>query len=231
MKVAIFVPCFIDQLFPQTAFNTIKILEYFGCEVTYPTNQTCCGQPLLNSGCFKEATEIADKFIEDFAAYDVVVSPSASCVGMVKNSYPEILKLNPKFEIYELSYFLISVLKINTLPTIFNHSVTIHHSCSGLRECGIKQEVIQLVKMVSGIQYLEMPKIEECCGFGGTFAVKFPEISGAMAQQKLENAIQTQAEYLISTDSSCLLHLEGYAIKQELPIKTIHIADLLAQGW
>ncbi|WP_299754606.1 (Fe-S)-binding protein [uncultured Pontibacter sp.] len=240
--VDIFIPCFVDQLFPDTAMNMVKVLEKVGCEVRYNPNQTCCGQPAFNGGFFNEAREVADKFLEDFTSDTsrYIVAPSASCVGMVRNAYQDIFVKSSKLvkyramqkKVFELTEFLTDVLGITriegaSLPGRF----TYHDSCSALRECGIKAGPRELLSNVRGLELVEMEDNETCCGFGGTFAVKFEAISTAMAEQKVDNAIATGADYIVSTDSSCLMHLEAYIKKQSKPIKTMHIADVLASGW
>ncbi len=239
MKVQLFIPCFIDQLYPQTAFNMIKVLEKAGCVVEYNSNQTCCGQPAFNAGFQKEAREVALKFADDFNSADFIVGPSASCVGFVKNYYPDLLEndcnkekvLSVSKSIIEFSSFLIDKLKIEDFNAILNGKATYHDSCAALRECKIKEEPRKLLNKVKGLELIEMNDNETCCGFGGTFSVKFGTISTAMADQKINNALATGAEYIISTDLSCLMQLEGVIKKNNLPLKTMHIADVLASGW
>ncbi len=238
MKINLFIPCFIDQLYPQTAFNTIKILEKAGCQVHYNPNQTCCGQPSFNSGYWDETRKLADKFFADFPGEEhPIVSPSASCISFVKTHYKKLFegqadKLAECERVgklgYELSDFLINVLKVDDLGATFNHKVTFHDSCSALREYGIKKEPRQLLSKVQGLELIEMEESETCCGFGGTFAVKNTSISSAMAEKKVENALASGAEYIISTEASCLMNINGYIAKKKLPIKGIHLADVIA---
>ncbi|WP_423148192.1 (Fe-S)-binding protein [Rubrolithibacter danxiaensis] len=239
MTVELFIPCFIDQLYPETAFNTIKVLEKAGCKVEYNPQQTCCGQPAFNAGFWDEAKTVGSKFLSDFSESKYIISPSASCTGMVKNSYSDLFTNTAvhnkcrsiQSHIFELSDFLINILKKDYFGAELEGRAVYHDSCSGLRECKIKEEPRQLLSKVHGLELVEMKDTDMCCGFGGTFAVKFNAISTAMAQQKVDNALEMQAEYIISTDASCLLHLQGYIDKNNLPIKTIHIADVLAHGW
>lgn len=239
MKVELFVPCFVDQLYPETAFNTIKILEKAGCEVTYSAKQTCCGQPAYNAGYWEQAKDIGNKFLNDFSESNYIVAPSASCVGMVKGGYNDLFTntivhnkcRNMQANIFELSDFLINVLKRDYFGAELEGRAVYHDSCSGLRECKIKEEPRQLLSKVHGLEMLEMKDTDMCCGFGGTFAVKFDAISSAMAEQKVNNALEMNAEYIISTDLSCLMHLDGYIQKNNIPLKTMHIADVLANGW
>lgn len=239
MKVQLFIPCFIDQLYPQTAFNMVKILEKACCQVSYNTNQTCCGQPAFNAGFWDDAREVATKFLKDFDTVDYIVAPSASCVGFVRNYYPKLFdnsaahnqvkQLSSK--IYEFSEFLTEVLKIDQYGAVLNAKATYHDSCAALRECKIKTGPRQLLSKVKGLDLIEMQDNETCCGFGGTFAVKFEGISLGMADQKIQHAIKTGAEYIISTDLSCLMQLEGVIKHRQLPIKTMHLADVLVSGW
>lgn len=239
MTTELFIPCFIDQMFPQTAFNTVKILEKAGCKVIYNPNQTCCGQPSFNAGFWDQAKTVGSKFIDDFTGEHYIVSPSASCTGMVKNSYNDLFTNTSvhnkcrsiQNNIHELSEFLINVLKRDYFGAELEGRAVYHDSCSGLRECGIKAEPRQLLSKVHGLDLVEMKDTDVCCGFGGTFTVKFHGISSAMAQQKIENALEMEAEYIISTDASCLLHLQAYIDKNNIPLKTLHVADVLASGW
>ncbi len=239
MTVELFIPCFIDQLYPQTAYNTVKVLEKAGCKVKYNTEQTCCGQPAFNAGYWDEAKAIGYKFLEDFSDNVVIVSPSASCTGMVKNYYNDLFTNTAihnkcrsiQSHIIELSDFLVNVLNKDYFGAELEGKAVYHDSCAGLRECKIKAEPRALLEKVHGLELLEMPDSETCCGFGGTFAVKFEGISSAMAQQKVDNALSVGAEYIISTDISCLMHLQAYIDKENLKIKTMHIADVLANGW
>ena len=236
MVVDAFIPCFIDQFYPETAANFIKVLQRLGCEVSYNPEQTCCGQPAFNSGYWKEAKTIATKFISDFESSQLIVSPSASCSGFVKNYYQKLFENeeqnNKAVDIgkrtVEFTDFLVNHLKIVDVGARFPHKVTFHDSCAGLREYGILSEPRKLLSNVKGLQLIEMEESNTCCGFGGTFAAKFHDISTAMTEQKVQNAINTGAEYIVSTEASCLMNMESYIRKQKLPIKTIHLADILA---
>ena len=236
MNVQIFIPCFIDQLYPTVGFNMVKVLEKAGCTVTYNPNQTCCGQPAFNAGFWGEAKDVCDKFIKDFAGNDYIVAPSASCVGFVKNYYQKVYENSARKDsvtrlsarIFELSDFLVNVLKVEDLGATFNATVTYHDSCAALRECKIKEEPRRLLSNVKGLKLVEMNDVETCCGFGGTFAVKFEAISVAMADQKITNAAATEAEYIVSTDMSCLMHIDGCIEHKKSSLKVIHLADLLA---
>lgn len=237
MDVQLFIPCFIDQLYPQTAFNVVKVLEKAGCTVHYNPDQTCCGQPAYNSGYWDEAAKLAGKFLQDFGDKMPIVSPSASCTGFVMYHYPKILKDKPelllkqqliKNKIYELSDFLVNVLKIEKLDVTFNHKVTFHDACSALREYGVEDEPRKLLHMVKGLELIEMAERDTCCGFGGTFAIKNTAVSTAMAEKKVQHALETGASYIVSTEASCLMNVNGYIAKHKLPIKGIHLADVLS---
>lgn len=239
MNVQLFIPCFVDQLYPQTGFNMVKVLEKAGCTVSYNENQTCCGQPAFNAGFRDESKAVCSKFIADFRGTDYIVSPSASCVGFVKNYYSSLFEnssLHHEVQdtgkrVFELSDFLVNVIGVTDFGARLDGKATYHDSCAGLRECGIKQEPRELLARVGGLTLAEMNDVETCCGFGGTFAVKFEAISVAMGEQKVENAMATGADYIISTDLSCLMHLQGYIDHKGYSIRTLHIADVLATGW
>ncbi len=239
VKVHIFIPCFIDQLYPQTGFSMVKVLEKAACDVVYNPNQTCCGQPAFNAGYWNDSKAVCSKFIKDFSNAEYIVAPSASCVGFVKNYYSKLFEndvlsgeaKNIGHRIFEFTDFLTRVLKIEHYGAVLNGVATYHDSCAALRECKIKEGPRRLLANVKGLQLVEMNDNETCCGFGGTFSVKFDAISVAMADQKLNNARATNADYIISTDMSCLMHLDGYIQNKGLAVKTMHIADVLASGW
>lgn len=239
MNVQIFVPCFIDQLYPAVAFNMVKVLEKAGCNVSYNGNQTCCGQPAFNAGFRDDAKAVCKKFLEDFKGEDHIVAPSASCVGFVKNYYKTLFEDSSNIQaakqvasrVYEFADFLVNVLKIESFGARFEGKATYHDSCAALREIGIKNEPRKLLSNVEGLELVEMNDNETCCGFGGTFAVKFNAVSTAMADQKITNATATEADYLISTDMSCLMHIAGCAQVKGAKIKSLHLADVLASGW
>jgi L-lactate dehydrogenase complex protein LldE len=239
MKVDVFIPCFIDQFYPETAFNFIKVLEKAGCNVNYNPEQTCCGQPSFNSGYWKETKTLAIKFLDDFKNAGLIVAPSASCTGFIKNYYKKVFaedsnllalaaELSPR--IYEFSDFLVNHIQKVDFGAVFNHRVTFHDSCAGLREYGIKSEPRILLQNVKELELIEMENLTTCCGFGGTFSAKFHHISTAMTEQKVEHALKTGAEYIVSTEASCLMNIEAYIKKQKLPLKTIHLANVLGNG-
>jgi L-lactate dehydrogenase complex protein LldE len=231
----IFIPCFIDQLFPQTAVNMVTVLKNMDCDVQYNPNQTCCGQPALNAGYWDEALEVAQKFVDDFCNKKRIVCPSASCVGFVKNQFPKFFEGqmdkmmldNFTASIFEFSEFLINHCNYRNLRPKLTGKAMYHDSCAALRECNIREEPRKLLQLVEGLELLENPKSDVCCGFGGTFATKFEPISVAMAEQKVQQAIELGVDYIISTDLSCLMHLNGYIQKNNINIQTMHLADVL----
>ena len=239
MNVQLFIPCFVDQLYPETGFNMVKVLEKAGCTVSYNTNQTCCGQAAFNAGYWDDAKSVCTKFLKDFSGADYIVGPSASCVGFVRNYYGKLFENSSQHHavqdmtkrIFEFSEFLVDVLGVEQFGAALTGKATYHDSCAALRECKIKEGPRKLLANVKGLTLTEMNDVETCCGFGGTFAIKFDSISLGMGEQKVENALATGAEYLISTDLSCLMHLQGYIKQKELHLKTMHLADVLASGW
>lgn len=239
MTIEVFIPCYIDQLFPQTAFNTIKILEKAGCKVIYNTEQTCCGQPAYNAGFWDDAKRVGTKFLNDFSEDHYIVSPSASCTGMVKQGFNDLFTNTATHNrcrtiqrnIYEVSDFLVNVLRKDYFGAELEGRAVYHDSCSALRSCHIKDEPRQLLANVEGLEMVEMRDTDMCCGFGGSFSVKFDGISSAMTEQKVNNAIEMEADYIISTDSSCLMQIQSYIDEKQIPLKTMHLVDVLANGW
>ena len=236
-KVSLFVPCFVDQLLPQVAVDTVKLLRRVGYEVDYPEDQTCCGQPAFNTGYWDEARPCAEHFVRVFKNAGMVVCPSGSCVTMIRTFYPELLVKSSLRDdavalasrTFEVSEFLVKVAKVTQVGATFPHAVTYHASCHGLRELKLRDEPLQLLRQVSGLKLIEMARSEECCGFGGTFAVKFGDISAAMGTSKAESVAATGAEFVTAIDPSCLLHLQGILGKRQAPVRTIHLASILAQ--
>jgi len=217
----------------------VKVLEKAGCTVSYNTNQTCCGQAAFNAGYWDDAKSVCSKFLKDFSGAEYIVGPSASCVGFVRNYYGKLFENSSQHHavqdmnkrIFEFSEFLVDVLKVDQFGAELPGKATYHDSCAALRECKIKEGPRKLLANVKGLTLTEMNDVETCCGFGGTFAIKFDSISTGMGEQKVENALATGAEYLISTDLSCLMHLQGYIKQKGHALKTMHLADVLASGW
>lgn len=236
MKVQLFIPCYIDQLYPQTGQNTLKILQKVGCEVIYNPNQTCCGQPAFNSGYWGESKALAEKFFNDYNPNIPIVSPSGSCTGFIKRHYAKLFANETEklalcdtvsSNLFELSDFLCNQLKIVDLGAVFPHKVTLHRSCSSIREYGLTNEPERLLSHVKGLELIEMEESTTCCGFGGTFAIKQTDISTAMVAKKVEYALATGAEYIVGTEASCLMNITSYCQKQGFPIRGIHLADIL----
>jgi len=236
-RVSLFVTCVIDQLFPKVGIAMADVLERAGCEVEFRPDQTCCGQPAFNSGYRDEARTVARHFLKVFDGAEYIVVPSGSCTSMVSHHFSDIFQefpaelaashaLEPK--VYEFSSFLTDVLKVDDVGARFEGIVTYHDSCHALRELKIKDGPRRLLAQVKGLELREMDIAQECCGFGGTFSVKFPEVSGGMARTKIESIKKTGASTVVSIDSSCLMQLRGAISRAGLPIETLHLAEVLA---
>jgi len=226
MRVAIFIPCFIDQLYPQVGIAMVKVLRRLGINPEFPAAQTCCGQPAFNTGYWDEARQLAQRYCEIFAGYDAIVCPSGSCTAMVRIFYPELGVTPP--DTFEFAEFLVKKLGKTDVGARFPGKVTFHDGCHGLRELRIKSEPRLLLDKVRDLQLVEMDQAETCCGFGGTFSVKFPMISYAMDEVKAESIKRTGAEYVVSLDSSCLMQIDGYLKRHKIPVKPLHLAEILA---
>ncbi|GGQ91528.1 (Fe-S)-binding protein [Streptomyces flaveolus] len=243
MRVALFATCVNDALYPSTAIATVKVLERLGIEVDFPADQTCCGQPQYNTG-YRRATEpLVRRTARAFDGYDHVVTPSGSCVAMVRDNYPRIgakaaaegrgqelagaaATLVPR--VLELTEFLVDVLGVTDVGAYYPHTVTYHPSCHGLRMLGLGDRPRRLLQAVKGLQLIELPGAEECCGFGGTFAVKNADVSAAMGADKVRNAESTGAEVLCGADNSCLMHIGGMLRRRDAPQRALHLAEILA---
>jgi L-lactate dehydrogenase complex protein LldE len=239
MEVQLFIPCFMDQLYPDTAFNVVKVLEKAGCTVRYNESQTCCGQPAYNAGFREESKSVCRKFLADFNGTDPIVTPSASCAGFIRNYYATLFEKTTEAaaladvtsRVFELTDFLVNKLGVTNLGARFEGTAAYHDSCAGLREYHLADEPRRLLREVEGLRLVEMADNTTCCGFGGTFAVKFEPISVAMGDQKSRNAAATGADCLISTDMSCLMHISGVMEHNNSKIRCLHIADVLAAGY
>ena len=237
-RVALFIPCFIDSFYPRVGVAMLKLLCKLGFEVVYPKNQTCCGQPMYNSGYKKEAKDLAQKFYNDFREFDYIVAPSASCISMVKVHYRELLETDRFKEIssksFEICEFLHDIVKLKELNVSFAHSIALHKSCHGLRELelGVSSErnlpysnkVENLLRLVKDIQIKPLKNADECCGFGGTFSVNESDISIKMGRDKLQHFYNSGAEFLVGYDNSCLMHLASL----DPNIKVLHVVEILA---
>ncbi|HEY8770816.1 MAG TPA: (Fe-S)-binding protein [Thermoleophilaceae bacterium] len=222
MRVALFVTCFNDTLFPETGRATVRLLERLGCEVDFPEEQTCCGQMHFNSGYAREGLELARRFERVFAGAEAVVSPSASCVGMVRE------QAGVDAPVYELSEFLTGPLGLEDVGAYYPHRVTWHPTCHSLRVLRVGDAPLRLLRAVKGIDLVELPEANECCGFGGTFAVKNADVSMAMLSDKLRSALDTRAEVVAAGDNSCLMHIGGGLSRQRTGMRAVHLAQILA---
>ncbi len=238
MKIALFIPCFVDLFYPQVGVSMVKIFERLGHEVEYPEGQTCCGQPAFNAGYWDEARGAAENALQVFRDAEVVVSASGSCGAMMKVFYPELFAKTPRLpeaealaaKTFEFSDFLVNRLGVHDVGARFDHTVTFHDGCHGLRELGIKKEPRLLLAQVKGLQLKEMGEAETCCGFGGLFAVKFPQISTAMGEVKCASIAETGVEFVVSNDSSCLMQIQGILDREQRPVRSLHLAEVLAQS-
>ncbi len=239
MIVDIFIPCYIDQFYPEVANSMVKVLERLGCGVNYNTEQTCCGKPAFDNGYWDHCKEVGEKLIHEFQDERYIVAPAASCVSMVKNNYAELFhntalhneyKLVQK-NIFEFSDFLVNVLHVTDVGASLNATATFHDSCNALNDLKIKTAPRLLLSKVKGLNLVEMDRAEACCGFGGNMAYKFEKLAVGLADEKIRSAEKTNAELIISTDMNCLMHLNGVLAKANKPLKVMHIADVLANGW
>ncbi|MGV3605941.1 MAG: (Fe-S)-binding protein [Planctomycetaceae bacterium] len=241
--VGLFIPCYVDQLFPKVGMATVELLERHGFNVDFPSAQTCCGQPMANTGCTEEARPLAVKFLQIFKDYDYVVAPSGSCVAMVRHHYDEYLHGFAKFQelkkkTFELCEFLTDVAKVDKIPVKFPYRVGLHQSCHGLRELrlGSSSELVgksfgkarQLLELLEGIQIVPLARPDECCGFGGTFAVNEDAVSCMMGEDRIHDHETAGAEVMTANDMSCLMHLDGLIRRNKKPLRVMHIAEILA---
>ncbi len=228
-RVSIFVTCIVDQLFPRVGLAMADLLERLGYQVDFPADQTCCGQPAFNTGYRDEARQVARHFLKVFSHARYIVVPSGSCTSMIAHHFHDLLPEDSAVPpVYELSQFLLEVAKVEDVGARMTDVVTYHDSCHALREFGIKAGPRRLLANVRGLELREMDAAEECCGFGGTFSVKLPEISGGMARTKVESILRTGARTVVSADSSCLMQIQGALSRAGLPLRTMHLAEVLA---
>ncbi len=239
MRVALFITCFNDTLFPETGRASVELLERLGVDVDFPLEQTCCGQMHFNTGYQREAIPLVRRFVQVFKNYEAVVAPSGSCVGMVRELYPtaaelvndeqllqEVEELGPR--VFELSEFLVNKLRVTDVGAYYPHRVTYHPTCHSLRMLKVGDAPLKLLRAVRGIDFVELPQAKECCGFGGTFAVKNADTSIAMLGDKLRHVLETEAEVCTAGDNSCLMHIGGGLKRQRAGVKAIHLAQILA---
>lgn len=245
MKIGLFIPCYVDALYPEVGVSTYKLLTSLGLDVDYPEKQTCCGQPMGNAGFQDMAKPLAKNYAKLFDGFDYVVAPSASCTAYVRHFYPQLSGNSPHIcevagKTVDLVEFLHDILKVEKLPARFPHKVSVHNSCHGVRELGLAapsernvppyNKVIDLLKLVDGITVVEPQRKDECCGFGGMFSIEEKAVSCQMGLDKLKRHAETGAEFVTGPDSSCLMHLEGIAKKEGIDMKFIHLAQILSSG-
>ena len=238
--VALFITCLTDQFYPHVGVAVTKILEHFNCRVHFPSAQTCCGQPFFNNGFHPEAAELAKRFVETFEPYPYVVTPSGSCCAMVREQFEQLLRGDHAWEhglhrvvgrTYEFVEFLDKVLKVDfgKFKLKAKQEITYHYTCH-LRGLGVKDEGVKLLRQIGNVDFRPMEKTDQCCGFGGTFAVKYPAISGAIVEDKVECIADTKAQTLICNDAGCTMNIAGMCHRQNVPVKVKHIAELIADA-
>lgn len=245
MKVGLFIPCYINAIFPEVGVASYKLLKHYGVDVDYPLDQTCCGQPMANGGFEDKAIPLAKQYDKLFAEYDYIVSPSASCSAFIKENHPRLLEkeehaCKASGNTYDLCEFLHDILKIKSVPGKFPHKVSIHNSCHGVRELHLSaaselnipvySKIKDLLSLVEGIEVFEPERKDECCGFGGMFAIEETAVSGCMGKDKVKSHMATGAEYITGADSSCMMHMQGIVEREKLPVKFIHTVQILAAG-
>ncbi|MGD8608419.1 MAG: (Fe-S)-binding protein [Myxococcales bacterium] len=242
MKVALFVPCYVDLLYPEVGMATLELLEKQGIEVEYPEAQTCCGQPMANTGCVREARPVAEHFVKTFAGYEYIVCPSGSCTSMVRNHYQGLLPDREEVLVvcrrtYELCEFLTDIVRVSNIEARFPHRVGIHQSCHGLRELRLGSsserqdppfsKLRRLLRQVKDIEIVELERADECCGFGGTFSVNEEAVSALMGQNRIADHERAGAEYIVAADMSCLMHMQGLIQREKKSLQVKHIAEVL----
>ena len=244
MKIGLFIPCYVDVVYPQVGVATYKLLKHLGLDVEYPLNQTCCGQPMANAGFEKQAIPLAEKFEEKFKNFDYVVAPSVSCTAFIKINYPRLLEGKHECitsgKIMDVVEFLHDVIKVDHPLGTFPHKVSLHNSCHGVRELGLSSpseehvtpfnKIKDLLNLVEGIQVLEPERPDECCGFGGMFSVEETAVSAQMGLDKIQRHMKTGARFITGPDCSCQMHMAGIAKKQGLNVEFKHVVEILAAG-
>jgi L-lactate dehydrogenase complex protein LldE len=228
VRVSLFVTCLADTLFPDVGRATVTVLERLGCTVDFPAAQTCCGQMHMNTGYDRPAGEMVRGFADTFADAEAVVVPSGSCTGMLRYHGQNVAPGVHLPPLYELSEFLVDVLGVTDVGASFPHSVTYHPTCHSLRLLGVGDRPYRLLQAVQGLELRELAEADQCCGFGGTFALKNADTSAAMGEDKINHVVETGAEILCTSDSSCMMHLGGFASRRKLPVRSMHLAEILA---
>ena len=237
-KATLFVTCIIDQMYPQVGVSVVKVLRRLGVDVDFPMDQTCCGQPVYNAGFTNQARQLAQRVLQSFQDCRHIVVPSGSCAAMMRVFYQDLFRDDPELlsqaqdlsgKVYEFSEYLVKVLGVEEVGAGYPGAVTYHPSCHLLREVEVREEPLKLLGRVQGLELRDLPEAETCCGFGGTFAVKFPHISEAMLADKVNNVMASGAETLVSCDMGCLMNIEGALSRQDSEIKVLHLAQILDQ--
>lgn len=237
-SASLYVTCIVDQLYPQVGISVVRVLRKLGVNVDFPPDQTCCGQPLFNSGFNTQARRLASRVLRSFGDAEYVVVPSGSCAAMMRVFYPELFEDDPELhrraqqlsaKVYEFSEFLVKVLQVSDVEVAGSGIATYHPSCHLLRELGVREEPQKLLSQVDGLDLTDLPERESCCGFGGTFSVKYPHISEGMLEEKVNNVLATGADTLVSCDMSCLMHIGGALSRQERQVEVKHLAQVLDQ--
>jgi len=238
MKVSLFITCLVDQIFPEVGMSMAAVLRRLGVEMDFPAAQTCCGQPAFNSGFSSEARDLARRFIGIFENSEYVVAPSGSCTSMVRVFYKELFNDEPDWQkraeslssrTYEFTEFVVNVLGVDDVGASYRGKVALHQSCHLLRELNVRTEPQRLLKSVKGIDLVNLERSETCCGFGGLFSIKYPEISGGILQDKIESIEKSGADVVVACDVGCLMHIAGGLSRQDMATTTMHIAELLAK--
>ena len=239
MRVSLFVTCLVDQFCPEVGVNVVNVLRRLGVEVDFPMEQTCCGQPAFNSGFRSEARDLAKRFIDVFEESEYVVAPSGSCTGMVRVFFPDLFKHEPAMleraqslasRTYEFTEFLVKVLGVEAVGANFEGKVALHQSCHLLRELDVRSEPERILRAVRGMELVPLEQSEVCCGFGGLFAVKYPHISGAILQDKIDCIKKSGADVVVASDAGCLMHIAGGLSRQGVEVRTMHIAEVLGNS-
>ncbi len=237
-RIHLFISCLVDNFFPEVGEAMLRVFSGMGLEIEFSQDQTCCGQPAFNSGHRKETEKVARHFLDVFGdADEAIVCPSGSCVSMVKNYYAELFRDDPEelsrvekisSNIYEFSEFVFQRKETLSINSVYKGRVTFHDSCHALRELGISSQPRELIKSLNGVELVEMKMADACCGFGGTFSIKYPEVSKSMLQEKMDSIIDSGADAVVSTDMGCLMNIKGLVSRKKLPVKVFHLAELLA---
>ena len=239
MKVSLFITCLVDQFFPEIGMSMVSVLRCLGVQVDFPPEQTCCGQPAFNGGFKTEARDLAKRFITIFENGEYIVAPSGSCTSMVRVFYKELFHDDPEWKkraellasrTYEFTEFVVNVLGVEDVGAVYQGKVALHQSCHLLRELNVRTEPRRLLSAVKGIELVELERAEACCGFGGLFSIKYPDISGGILQEKLDSVEKSGADVIVASDAGCLMQIAGGLSRQGIATRTMHIAELLAKG-